>query len=113
MRKFFSKKKKKEKVEKSKRKLTRFKKFQIEFNKKKEGFLKYNKTNKDFISFKSDIFEIIVTGLFATIGLSLFGFDFKLIYIIGTGSIWFLLSKKILPELKSLIGSFSLIRITR
>jgi hypothetical protein len=105
--------KKKEKAEKSKGKLSKFKKFQIAFNKKKESFLKYNKTNKDFISFKSDIFEIIVTGLFAMIGLSLFGFDFKLIYIIGTGSIWFLLSKKILPELKSLIGSFSLIRITR
>ena len=58
------------------------------------------------------IFFIILDGLIISLGLSYFiGFEIKYILLFGCG--WYFLSEKMFPQMKTILNSISLVRITK
>lgn len=101
-----------EKVDKTKLKFRSFwAGIKRRYNSRKTNLKKYFKSNDFQVPVKA-IFSILMDGFIFSVAVSYFiGFNFINIFVLGCS--WYFLRKKILPEIKSLLTSFSLIRITK
>lgn len=88
-----------------------FKKLQIKFVANKQKLINKLKNSNEFNIFIGDAFEIIMVGALLNLALTLLGINFKVVTMFAIGAGWFILSKKILPELKSILSSISLVKI--
>lgn len=81
------------------------------YNSRKTKLKKYFKSDDFKIPVKA-VFSILMDGFIFSIAISYF-ITFTFLNVFVFGCLWYFLRKKILPEIKSLLTSFSLIRITK
>jgi len=69
------------------------------------------KHKKELIALLTMCGEVVAYGVLGGLGLSLFGVSFGFITVLGSGSILWLIEKKIAGVLSGILGSISLVKI--
>lgn len=91
-----------------------FRRLRISFNKRKEKLKNSYSKNKDLRLFFSDIFETLINGILINITFKFFfQTEINMLNIIALGGGLFILIKKVLPEVRLLLNSINLIKISR
>lgn len=88
-----------------------FKKIQMKFNDFKQNIKSNKSIMEDIGALKEVAISVIGFGIFGSLALTLFGFEFGIMKILSCGTFLWILENKLINMATRILGSFKLVQI--